>query len=131
MPNFSQRSLDRLATCHPDLQRLAHEVIKREDITIICGHRGEAEQTLAFTSGKSKEPWPKSKHNQTPSLAVDMAPYPLNWADTAGFEAFGWRVLAIAQELGLPVRWGGDWNRNGRSDDERFLDLVHFELVMP
>jgi len=33
----------------------------------------------------------------------------------------------IGQSVGL--RWGGDWNGDGRSDDERFLDLPHYELV--
>ena len=46
MPAFSQRSKDRLATCHPDLQRVMNKVVERYDISIICGHRGEEEHRL-------------------------------------------------------------------------------------
>ena len=39
MPKFSQRSKDRLNTCHEDLVRLFTEVIKHYDCTILEGQR--------------------------------------------------------------------------------------------
>ena len=51
MPTFSKRSLDNLAACHPDLQKVAHEAIKHLDFTVICGHRGREAQNKAYKKG--------------------------------------------------------------------------------
>ncbi|MCP1496210.1 hypothetical protein J2Y86_000917 [Pseudomonas migulae] len=128
MPQFSKVSQDRLSTCHPQLQALMNEVIKLTDILVIEGHRGQEVQDKAFREGKSKLKWPQGKHNSLPSLAVDIAPYPLDWSDTPGFHRLAKVVLETAESMGIKIRWGGDWNGNGSSKDEKFLDLVHFEL---
>lgn len=128
MPTFSGRSLARLKTCHSDLQRLFLAVVREEDCTIICGHREEAEQERAYREKKSKLRFPQSKHNVFPSRAVDVAFWPLDWKDIEGHLAFGRFVVEKAKALGIPIVWGGDWDGDGKSDDERFLDLVHFEL---
>jgi peptidoglycan L-alanyl-D-glutamate endopeptidase CwlK len=62
----------------------------------------------------------KGRHNYRPALAADLAPYPLDWNDTARFEALAKVVLACAKRLGVPLTWGGDW--------KRFKDFPHFEL---
>ncbi len=128
MAKFSQRSLDRLSSCHPDLRRLFIEVIRQTDCAVLCGHRNETEQNAAFEQGLSKLKFPLSKHNSLPSLAVDAVPYPVNWNDTEAFQRFAKLVLETAKRLNIPIRWGGDWNQNGSSADERFLDMPHFEL---
>lgn len=129
MPRFSQRSLDRLETCHRDLQRLFKEVIKRFDCSILCGERGEEDQTRAFKDGLTKVEYPFSKHNQKPSLAVDVAPYPIDWNDLNRFYFFGGYVKRVAEELGIEVRWGGDWDSDTMVLDQTFNDLPHWELV--
>jgi len=116
---FGTRSLSRIEECHPDLQRIAHELIKEMDITIICGHRGEKDQNSAFINGKSKLQWPRSKHNRTPSEAIDMAPWPLNWDDTPGFMAMCSKVESIAERLKIKIRLGRDFS---------FGDMPHIEL---
>ena len=126
---FGPASKLRLATCDRRLQAIAAEVIKSMDVAVLCGHRGEVEQTAAVRAGLSKAPWPTSKHNAIPSRAVDLAPYPVNWSDTARFESMAGLVLATAKRLGVKVRWGADWNMNGKTEDERFRDWPHFELV--
>lgn len=128
MPQFSKVSQDRLSTCHPQLQALMNEVIRHTDILVIEGHRGQEAQDKAFREGKSKLKWPQGKHNSLPSLAVDIAPYPINWNDLPAFHRLAQVVLETAESMGIKIRWGGDWNGNGSSKDERFLDLVHFEL---
>ena len=47
MPEFSQKSLNKLNQCHPDLQRLFLEVIKEHDCTIIEGYRTKEDQDIA------------------------------------------------------------------------------------
>jgi peptidoglycan L-alanyl-D-glutamate endopeptidase CwlK len=133
-----------LATCHVDLQVLFNEVIKVIDCTIVEGHRGKEDQEKDFAEGKSKAHFGQSKHNISPSMAVDVMKYykdppHLHWEDLNDMELFAKFVLGVAEQLkvnGLMtyrVRWGGDWNMNGirvdRDPDEHFIDGPHFELV--
>ena len=120
MPSFGTKSKANLATCHPDLQRLMNEVIKEVDVTILCGHRGEAEQNAAFANHTSQLQWPKGKHNKTPSMAVDVARFPLDWNDVSGFKSLAVVIKRVAEELNIPIKWGGDW--------KTFKDLPHYEL---
>ncbi len=127
MPTFGTNSLKNLSTCNEKLQRLMNEVIKDHDFSVICGTRGEKDQNAAFAAGMSKLKYPNSKHNSLPSQAVDIAPYPIDWNNTQRFKDLAKVVLAKAKELGIDIRWGGDWNCNGKEDDS-FVDLPHFEL---
>jgi len=129
MPEYSQTSKKRLATCHPDIQRVFDVVIQSFDCTIICGHRGQVSQDKAYKTGKSKVRWPNSKHNREPSEAVDVAPYPINWDDRERFILMAGYILGVATKMDIPLRWGGDWNRNFILSDEDFHDLAHFELI--
>ena len=129
MPSFSDNSKGRLETCDPRLQRLLNEAIKSVDFMVLCGHRSEAEQNEAKRTGKSTLAWPLSKHNSLPSKAVDIAPYPLDWNDTARFARLAGYLERIAQEQGTKIRWGGDWNGNWRTKDERLVDMPHIELA--
>lgn len=128
MPKFSKESAVRLATCHPDLQKVFNTVINFQDCTILEGHRGEEAQNKAFAEGKSKLKWPNGNHNKSPSEAVDATPYPIDWYDTGRLYVFAGRVLQIADELGVELRWGGDWDGDSLTRDNTFNDLVHFEL---
>ncbi len=130
MPSFSRASRARLKTCDPELQRLMNEVIRHWDCTILEGHRAESRQNEMVRIGTSQLPWPNSKHTKTPSLAVDAAPYPIDWADIERFRAFGGFVLGVAAVLNIPLRWGGDWNGNRDFKDQKFHDLPHFELII-
>lgn len=129
MPHFGEASLTKLATCDERLQRLFHEVIRHFDIRIIQGHRGQLEQDGYFDEGKSKLRWPLSKHNQRPSLAVDVAPYPIDWENTNRFFYLAGLVEGTAEMMGIPIRWGGDWDSDKDFSDQRFNDLPHFEIL--
>ena len=129
MPTFSAASEARLATCHPDLQRLFHTVVQETDCTILEGHRGEEAQEKAFREGKSKLRWPNGNHNKKPSKAVDAAPFPLDWHDMDKWLAFAEVVQRHAKELGIALRWGGDWDGKGDRNPSGVLDdLPHYEL---
>ena len=126
---FSKLSQTRLASCHPKLQDLFNEVIKTYDCTIICGYRSMEDQNKALADGKSKTGWPLSKHNIVPSMAVDVAPSPLDWNDKEGFYHFAGFVRATALYMGINIRWGGDWDGDFNLKDQNFFDLQHFELM--
>jgi peptidoglycan L-alanyl-D-glutamate endopeptidase CwlK len=129
MPEFSATSKERLATCHPELQRLFNEVIKHFDHTIACGYRNKIDQDVAYATRKSNAKWPNSKHNKTPSLAVDAYPYPVNFKDIERICYFAGWVEGAALSLGIKIRWGGDWNQNTITMDETIHDKGHFELA--
>lgn len=117
---YSKKSMDKLATCHPDLQRLCLELIKHRDITVLYGHRGEHDQNELFEQGKSKKRYPNSRHNSLPSEAVDLAFYPVDWNDIPKWEEFKEFVKSTAQSLGIEIEAGGDW--------KTFKDFPHFQL---
>lgn len=135
MAKFSNNSLKKLDTCHPDLITLFNEVIKHHDFTIIEGYRGQEAQDKAFEEGKSKLKYPNGKHNKLPSEAIDAAPYPIDWNDKIRFYYFAGIVLGTAEVLrstgriSHSIRWGGDWDRDDDFKDNTFNDLVHFEIV--
>lgn len=137
MPKFSQESFSKLSTCHADLQALFYEVIKSVDCTIIEGYRNQADQEKAFASGHTKLHWPDGKHNNQPSLAVDVIAYPVNFDDVHKAFWFAGYVLGIAQKLKdegkitHSIRWGGTWDGIGEFNKPDMLDdLVHFELIV-
>jgi len=129
MPAFSDKSLAKLATCHPLLQRVFHEVIRDFDCTVLEGHRDKDRQNQMVAEGKSQVRWPDGKHNTVPSCAVDVTPYPIQWDDRERQTLFAGYVLATAKAMGVNLRWGGDWDRDTEVRDNTFDDLVHFELV--
>lgn len=120
MPEFSKSSTAKLESCDNRLQRLFNEVIRYQDCTIACGHRGEAAQEAAFDAGFSKVHYPDSKHNSYPSMAVDVAPYPIDWYNVEKFQAFAVLVKECAGKLGVEVEWGGDW--------ADFRDYPHWQV---
>ena len=129
MPAFSDSSLTRLRQCDHRLQGVFDFVIQTFDCTILSGHRGRREQEQAFAAGNSKLRWPDSKHNSVPSMAVDAAPYPIDWDDRERATLFAGYVLGVAAARGIRLRWGGDWDRDTEVRDTEFDDLWHFELI--
>lgn len=129
MPSFGESSRKALDTAHPKLRALFEEVVKTVDCTVICGFRDQAAQDLAVAMGKSKRSWPESKHNSYPSMAVDVAPYPIDWRDEKRFYYFAGYVQRVAESMGIKIRFGGDWDGDYDLKDQNFFDLDHFELV--
>ncbi len=133
MPKFSIKSQDRLDTCHHLLRELFIEVVKEYDCSILKGHRNRRQQNQKYQQGKSKVKWPKSKHNQLPSMAVDVGPWidqkGIPWDEPNQFYTFAGFVKGKASQLGIKIRWGGDWDGDNDVNDQRFNDLAHFELL--
>ena len=128
MPKFGNKSKARLSTCDQRLQDVFNEVIKYVDCSVLEGHRSKERQNILYDEGKTKVRYPKGRHNASPSLAVDGAPYPIDWNDRERFHLFAGFVLGVARRMGVTLRWGGDWNMNFEVDDNKFDDFPHFEL---
>lgn len=116
MYKFSNASLERLKTCHPDLQAVCLELIKQYDFSVLEGYRGKEAQDAAYKAGNSKVKYPNSAHNKKPSLAVDIAPYPINWDNLSRFKEMIYRFDAIAHmlrergEIESEFEYGAFWN---------------------
>ncbi len=116
MPVLSDVSKSRLNTCHPDIVAVCQALIQQYDFAVLCGHRGRTEQNKAFAAGTSRLAYPQSAHNKTPSHAVDIAPYPIDWENRARFREMWHRFDAIAKllrargEIESEFEWGGEWH---------------------
>lgn len=120
MPYFSERSRERLMSCHPDLQAVFAEVIKHRDCTILEGHRSDERQEELYELGRSKARAGQSKHNARPSNAVDVMPYPIDWNDHERTREFAGFVFGVASQMGVKLKWGGHWRS--------FKDSPHWEV---
>ena len=138
---FGNASLDKLATCAPQLRNVAMQAIRATpvDFTIVWGYRGEEQQNALHASGASHKPYPESKHNRRASgepaaIALDFAPWVdgrIYWDDTHMFALVAGVFLAAAALRPQPVelRWGGDWDSDGKTTDQTLMDWGHIELL--
>ncbi|RMD97826.1 MAG: M15 family peptidase [Bacteroidetes bacterium] len=126
---FGKSSMAQYKTLDHRLQRILDEAIQLVDFTILEGHRPNERQAQLLAEGKSKLGPGQSKHNANPSLAVDIAPYPIDWDNAERFAHLAGICIGIASQLGIKLRWGGDWDMDGELSDNRFNDLPHLEIV--
>jgi peptidoglycan L-alanyl-D-glutamate endopeptidase CwlK len=124
---LGKSSQEKLASVDKRLQSVVVKAFEAMpfDVMVLEGIRTKERQKELVAKGASKTM--NSKH--LTGRAIDLAPYPIDWNDKARFNKMADVVLAAAKELGIKVRWGGDWNQNGEWKDERFYDGPHFELV--
>jgi peptidoglycan L-alanyl-D-glutamate endopeptidase CwlK len=150
---YGTQSQTHLSTCHPLLQSVAHLALRHSpvDIAIVWGWRGREVQNSFFEMGTSKVRWPDSKHNYQDSmlnpysLALDFGPYipghRIPWKDERLFSLVAGVFFAAFEESKSnghlnahqeveALRWGGDWDCDGLTTDQTFLDLGHIELVL-
>lgn len=122
------RSLANLSTAHPVWTDIIQELSNYMNVTVLQGFRGKEEQNQAVKEGRSKTPWPESAHNTTPSIAIDVVPYPVDWNDVKRMSYMAGMIRMIGLKHGYEVRWGGDWDSDGEVKDQTFHDLPHVEL---
>ena len=124
MYKFGKKSKKRLKGVDARLVNVLNELIKIMDVTIIEGLRSEERQKELLAKGATKVKY--SKHME--GKAVDLAPYPIDWENRDGFHYMGGMIRGIGKQLGINIRWGGDWDSDGDVKDNGFDDLVHVEL---
>jgi len=142
--SFSENSLSNLKTCHEDIQKILVELIGMYDFSVIEGHRTRETQQKYFKEGKSKLDGTvkMSKHQNHPSMAVDIMPYKKGTNAFSGKELDNRRFylmmgmvkaiadrLLISGEISHRVRFGLDWDGDDTFIDQSFHDLPHFELI--
>src|SRR5690606_4368547 len=104
---------------------------------VLEGVRTPQRQRELYAQGRTK-PGPKVTWTLTSNHfkqadgfghAVDLVPYPVDWNTPAKFDAVSKALLAAADELSVKLRWGKDWNQNGRPGEKGETDSPHFELA--
>ena len=112
------RSLQNLSGVHPDMVAVVKKAIEitEVDFTVIEGIRNVSRQRELYKAGKSTTM--NSRH--ITGHAVDMVPWPVDWEDLERFETMAKAMKSAAEELEIPIVWGGDW--------KSFYDAPHFEL---
>lgn len=138
MSNFryGKASLSKLEPLNPNLKKVAMRAIELTpiDFTIVQGMRTLAQSQQNQANGTSflKDP-SKSKHIS--GLALDFAPLKngkIDWDDLEAFKDVADAFFKAAKELGIKIKWGGDWNMNGDYKDEiarGVYDGGHIELL--
>ena len=128
MPRYGKRSKKRMEGIDSRLRKVLDELIKIMDVTIIEGVRSDENQQEYFIKGKSKIDGVTKKGQHQKGKAVDLAPYPIDWEDRDRMHYMGGMLRGIGHMMGYKLRWGGDWDMDTKVKDNRFDDLVHFEI---
>jgi len=136
------KSLKALEGVHPDLVKVVKLAITltKQDFSVLEGVRTPQRQADLYAQGRTKPgnivTWTlKSNHFINPKTgyghAVDLAPHPLDWNDLKAFEAMAKAMFAAEKQLGINIRWGADWDDDGKPREKGESDSPHFELAPP
>ena len=137
--SFSNTSLTRLQTCHPDIQKVIHRAmeITTMNFMVLEGERTKEQAYINWGKGRtveqlaakgipakyaqpklSKVTWLSdplnSKHIKQKdgyAHAIDVVPSPINWENITEFEKLGKIVKQAAKDVGVKIEWGGDWSK--------------------
>lgn len=114
---LSNRSKSKLEGVHEDLVAVVERAIEltEQDFSVGEGLRSLERQRELVKTGKSTTM--NSRH--LTGHAVDLFPYPLSW-DWEYFYPIADAMKQAAEELEVPIDWGGDWTS--------FPDGPHFQL---
>ena len=149
---LSARSIERLHGVDERLVRVVERAIQLTtiDFMVVEGVRSREQCAINYGKGRTaaqckakgvsakyakpalvKVTWLNnpyaSKH--VSGQAVDLLPAPYDWKDLAGFDAVAKAMLAAAKELGVSIRWGADWDADGKPREKGETDSPHFELA--
>lgn len=155
---LGSRSKQRLIGVHPRLVAVVERAIQisKVDFTVLEGVRSYERQRELYGQGRTKAECvaagvperyaqPKmqkvtwtlvSNHFKKPSgfgHAVDLAPFPIDWEGPVKFpkfDAIADAMFAAAKEKGERIRWGADWDMDGKPRERGETDSPHFEIVL-
>ena len=132
------KSLERLQGVHPklaDVVKMAIELTK-QDFMVLEGVRTPARQAELYAQGRTKPgqkvTWTlKSNHfiNSKTGYghAVDLVPFPIDWSHKK-LDVVAKAMFAAADTLDVEIRWGANWDRDGKPREKGESDSPHFEL---
>jgi peptidoglycan L-alanyl-D-glutamate endopeptidase CwlK len=136
---LGSQSRARLKGVHPQLVRVVERAIElsRVDFMVLEGVRTPERQKQLYAQGRTR-PGPKVTWTLTSNHfvkadgfghAVDLVPWPVDWSDLKKFDAIAHAMFAAADEIGIKIRWGANWDRDGKPRARGESDSPHFELA--
>lgn len=148
---LSQKSLDKLKGVDERLVKVVKRAIEISpiDFMVLEGVRSKEQCMINYGKGRTaaqcsakgvpakyanpsaaKVTWLNnpfaSKHYD--GKAVDLVPYPVDWNDLKKFDVISKAMFAAAKELNVNIRWGADWDKDGKSRERGESDSPHFEI---
>lgn len=148
------KSINMLVGVHPDLVRIVRRAIEvtSQDFLVLEGVRTHKRQLELYGKGRTRDElrsdgvdpalaqpgvkpvtWTlKSNHFVQADgygHAVDLAPYPVDWDTLSKFDAIADAMAKVAEELGIAIRHGADWDMDGKRRERGESDNPHFELA--
>ena len=156
---LGERSLSRLDGVDPKMVRVVKRAAlmakTEEDFTVLEGVRTKEQMWAVYGKGRTavqceakgvpakyakpneaKVTWLNnplmSNHRRREDgfgKAVDLAPFPIDWSNTARFDALANLMLRAASIEGVAIRWGADWDHDGKPRERGESDSPHFELA--
>lgn len=148
---LSKLSLSRLVGLHASLEAVVKRAIEitEQDFMVIEGVRSKEQCFINYGKGRTAEQcltkgvpaqyaqpklakvtWlnnPLSSKHVT-GHAVDLVPHPVDWEDATKFDKIAKAMFAAANELGVSIRWGADWDNDGKYRESGEYDSPHFEI---
>lgn len=154
--SLGTESRQKLATVDPRLRAVVERAIQitTQDFKVLEGVRSQKRQYELYAQGRTlaqlraagvpatilakpgerivtwtlnSRHFPDSKTGL--SRAVDLVPFPVDWNDLKKFDAISRAMLQAAKELNTPLRWGADWDQDGKPREKGESDSPHFELA--
>lgn len=134
------KSKERLKGVHPKLVAVVERAIQltAQDFMVLEGVRTPSRQRQLYAQGRTapgqKVTWTlKSNHFKNPRTgyghAVDLVPWPVDWSH-AKLDVVSKAMFAAAKEQGVTLRWGADWDQDGKPRERGETDSPHFEIVV-
>lgn len=154
---LSNASLAKLDGVHPDLVRVVKRAItiSKIDFKVIEGVRSREQMMINYGKGRTasqcmakgiparyaqpgaaKVTWLANPFNTKHAIqadgyshAVDCLIAPYNWAEGPGWKLMYEAFMEAARIEKVRIRWGRDWDEDGKIGEKGETDGPHFELV--
>jgi peptidoglycan L-alanyl-D-glutamate endopeptidase CwlK len=138
MNKLNKRSETNLAGVHPKFASVVSRAAEICDIefTVIEGVRTKERQAQLYAQGRTTAgqivTWTLNSNHFINAKtgyghAVDILPA-TGWNDLKGFDKVAAAMFQAASELRVKIRWGKDWNMNGKVGEKGESDSPHFEM---
>lgn len=149
----------KLEGVHPDMVRVVLRAAQLAtpdlDFTVLEGVRSREQMMVNYGKGRTaaqlaakgipakfaspgaakvtwlNDPFASNHRVQKDSFgwAVDLAPWPIDWNNGGRFEKLALLMFRAAAIEKVHIRWGRDWDEDGRYEEKGETDGPHFELV--
>lgn len=140
---LSKKSLDKLVGVDPRMVRVVKRAIALSgvDFMVTCGLRTFEQQEALYAKGRTKPgpivTWTMNSRHLADRVtrmgkAVDLLPAPYDWGAKSGLAPFDQMAAAMFRAAaleGVAIRWGADWDRDGKPREKGETDNPHFELA--